>query len=173
MSCYKTGDNKHLQCPPRMDDGRHFTDFRTNSHINNLIRTNNAIMNSHNYRTFLTQNANKLMNINRAYASEKNGCGPCNDKRVDTMLPEQTIQVCNNQSCKVDLVNNQGIGMGRRYNTIEQQCNHPADAPPNQPSSCCAETNDQFNYHNQLDSLIQNNLNPNRKVNKNPEAFNL
>jgi len=40
-------------------------------------------------------------------------------------------------------------------------------------STCCAETNDQFNYHNHLDSLIQNNNNSNKSVNRTPEAFNL
>ena len=43
MSCHKTSDNKHFDCPPRMDDGRHFTDYRSNCHINNLVRSNNAM----------------------------------------------------------------------------------------------------------------------------------
>ncbi len=29
-ACYKTGDNRYNDCPPRMADGRHFTDFRPN-----------------------------------------------------------------------------------------------------------------------------------------------
>ena len=41
MSCYKTGDNKHLQCPPRMDDGRHFTDYRPNCELNANIKLDN------------------------------------------------------------------------------------------------------------------------------------
>ena len=28
--CYKTSNNKYSDCPPRMADGRHFTDFRPN-----------------------------------------------------------------------------------------------------------------------------------------------
>ena len=58
MSCAnRTTDNKHFHCPPRMDDGRHFTDYRSNCHFNNLVRANNAVMNSHDYRMFLTNNA--------------------------------------------------------------------------------------------------------------------
>ena len=36
--CKKTSNNKYFNCPPRMDDGRHFTDYRPNDRVNNLIR---------------------------------------------------------------------------------------------------------------------------------------
>ena len=49
MSCYKACNNKHFNCPPRMDDGRHFTDYRPNCHVNNLVRGNNAVLNSHEF----------------------------------------------------------------------------------------------------------------------------
>ena len=29
-NCHKTTNNKYFQCPPRMSDGRHFTDYRSN-----------------------------------------------------------------------------------------------------------------------------------------------
>ena len=106
-SCYKTSNNKYFKCPPRMDDGRHFTDYRPNCHVNNLVRTNNAVINSHNYRMFLTHNGQKLMTLNRGYASEKNSCAPCQEPyHQGTMLPEQSVQVCNNKSCNTDFVNN-------------------------------------------------------------------
>ena len=44
-----------------MADGRHFTDYRPNCHANNLVRANNAVLNSHEYRMFLTHNANKII----------------------------------------------------------------------------------------------------------------
>ena len=179
MSCYNTGDNKHLQCPPRMSDGRHFTDYRTNCHVNNLVRTNNAVTNSHGYRTFLTSNATKLMDINRSYASQKNGCGDCNDGHNTTMLPEQAVQICDNRSCNVDFVNRNGLGLGRKYNTIEQNCDHPVDAQLLKPSSCCAETNTQYNYYKHADTPSQGgtddlskNINVASQTNV-PEAFNL
>ena len=59
-TCYRTTNNKHFNCPPRMDDARHFTDYRPNCHINNLVRANNAIMNSHEYRMFLSNNAENI-----------------------------------------------------------------------------------------------------------------
>ena len=63
MSCYKSSNNKKFKCPPRMDDGRHFTDYRANCHVNNLVRANNKILNSHEYRMFLTHNAKKIMDF--------------------------------------------------------------------------------------------------------------
>ena len=36
-SCYKTSNNKYFNLPPRMDDARHFTDYRPNCVMNNLL----------------------------------------------------------------------------------------------------------------------------------------
>ena len=156
-SCYKTSNNKYTNCPPRMDDGRHFTDYRPNCHVNNLVRANNAMLNSHQYRMFLQHNGNKLMSLNRTYACQKNCCGPCNPK--STMLPEQSIQQCNNRSCNTDFVNQNGLGIGRRYDTNSQECgNWPENMPVGQPSNCCADTNSLFNYYNQIDSKAQGDL---------------
>ncbi len=60
--CYKTTNNKYFNCPPRMDDGRHFTDYRPNCFLNNLLAGNNNLQNSFELRTFLTNNAVDLMN---------------------------------------------------------------------------------------------------------------
>ena len=58
-------------CPPRMDDGRHFTDYRPNCFVNNLIQTQNRITDSYYYRQFLQENASKLIELNRLYAVKK------------------------------------------------------------------------------------------------------
>ena len=55
--CNKTSNNKFFDCPPRMDDGRHFTDYRPNSYVNDLIRYSNKVMSSYNARQFLQANA--------------------------------------------------------------------------------------------------------------------
>ena len=70
--CMKTSNNKFFGCPPRMDDGRHFTDYRGNCYVNNLIRANNNTFNSYQYRMFLTQNADNMMQMNRTNACQKN-----------------------------------------------------------------------------------------------------
>uniref|UniRef100_A0A6C0JEQ3 Uncharacterized protein n=1 Tax=viral metagenome TaxID=1070528 RepID=A0A6C0JEQ3_9ZZZZ len=159
-SCYKTSNNKYFNCPPRMDDGRHFTDYRPNCHINNLVRANNAILNSHQYRMFLQHNSNKLMNLNRTYACQKNCCGPCQPEyNQGTMLAEQSVQQCNNRSCNTDFVNKGGLGLGRKYDGDSQQCgNWPKTLPVNQQYNCCADNNALFNYYNQIDSKAQGEL---------------
>jgi hypothetical protein len=156
-NCYKTSNNKWFSCPPRMDDARHFTDYRPNCHMNNLVRTNNEIVNSYDYRQFLTRNADKLIDLNRAYAVSKNGCGPCMvPYNTGTMLPEQNLTVCNERSCNNDVVEAEGLGTGRWYsNTMGACANWPSTIPINQPSNCCAPSNKLFNYYDQLDGKIQ------------------
>ena len=179
-SANRTTDNKHFHCPPRMDDGRHFTDFRSNCHFNNLVRANNAVMNSHDYRMFLTNNARGLMELNRSYACQKNGCGPRPGKeQPSTMLPEQTMQICNNKSCNVEFVNKNGLGQGRKYDQEPIDCPAPTGIPVNQPYNCSADNGKPFNYYNQVDSDVQGNLssegnaNAVRQQGKVPAAFNL
>ena len=160
MSCYKSSNNKYFKCPPRMDDGRHFTDYRPNCHVNNLIRSNNAIMSSHEYRMFLTHNASKLMDLNRTYTVQKNGCGPCTEPYHEgTMLSEQTVQSCNNKTCTAELKNVSGLGIGRKYNKDSDKCvDWPEQLPIEQPYNCCADTNSLFNYYNDIDSKVQGDL---------------
>ena len=114
--CYKASNNKHPNCPPRMDDGRHFTDYRPRCQLNNLIQMNNNINNSFQYRMYLTRNAEALMDSNRAYISKKNSCGPCMEPyNQGTMLPESTKVSCNNNSCNAEVVDTKGLGQGRNY----------------------------------------------------------
>ena len=71
-SCSKTSNNKFFGCPPRMDDARHFTDYRPNCHLNNTLKANNKTFNSFQYRMFLTHNANKhYRNIRNHPKAEK------------------------------------------------------------------------------------------------------
>ena len=166
MSCYKTSNNKYFKCPPRMDDGRHFTDYRPNCHVNNLIRSNNSTINSFQYRQFLTNNATKLIDLNKTYACQKNCCGPCKKPyNVGTMLGEQTMKVCNTSSCNTELVNKNGLGQGRKYSTEGAACpGWPESLPVNQPYNCCAKTKDLFNYYNHVDSKAQGEMFPRKTV---------
>ena len=58
-SCIKTSDNKHFGCPPRMSDSRFFTSYAPECHVNDLIRADNNISNSFQYRQFLQQNGKR------------------------------------------------------------------------------------------------------------------
>ncbi len=81
MSDYnKTSNNKYFDCPARMDDGRAFTDYRPRSTVDNMIRINNGIQSSYEYRQFLMHNATKIMDVNNMYTEDKVGCNSCNYK---------------------------------------------------------------------------------------------
>ena len=45
-----------------MSDGRHFTDYRSSCVANAMIHVNNELTNSYEYRNFLTQNAEEIIN---------------------------------------------------------------------------------------------------------------
>ena len=125
MSCYRTTDNKYDDAPPRMADGRHFTDYRQSCDLNNVITKDNNIKNSFETRLFLQHNASNLMDLNRANACLRNCSRECgadvNDDVVEgfesTMLPEKYKQVCNANSCEYKLNNSDGLGLGREYFT--------------------------------------------------------
>lgn len=68
---------KYHHCPPRMDDARHFTDYRPNCVVNNLIQVQNQIGDNYHYRQFLVNNASKLMELNDLYATKRNYCSTC------------------------------------------------------------------------------------------------
>ena len=147
-NCYKTSNNKHFNCPPRMADGRHFTDYRGNCYVNNLIRNNNNIFNSFQYRSFLTNNAKNLMELNKAYACQKNCCGPCQQPyEVGTMLPTETNTTCNSGLCgttkMMDINKNNPT-----HNNRKLHCNQwPTDLPYNMPKNCCTPAKNNFDYY--------------------------
>ena len=144
MSNYKTTNNKFFNCPPRMDDARHFTDYRPNCHVNNLLRTNNAIMNSHEYRMFLTHNAEKLMEIHNKHNYAKNGVFNCKEPyETGTMLPEIDRVLCNNDNCSLIKVDENGLGRGRQYSQDPNAILDPFKSPQ-------YKLDDKYIYDNRL-----------------------
>ena len=146
MECYKTSNNQHFGAPPRMADGRHFTDYRPNCHINNIIRAGNNVMNSFQYRTFLTRNADELMNINRSYASMKNASGPCKEPyhSVNT-LPEVNKVKCDKNNCEIIGFDPKGMGQGRIFSDNENKCDNIGQ--PNVAPNGCAKPEDNLRYY--------------------------
>ena len=55
-------DNFFKGCPAKMSDGRLFTDYRMSSRRNEHMKYINNISNEDDYRMFLQQNADKIMN---------------------------------------------------------------------------------------------------------------
>ena len=72
-------DNFYHDCPPMMSDGRHFTDYQTATRRNEYIKYINTIFRDDNYRLFLQQNANPILdnvwNFHKRNTNcWKNGC---------------------------------------------------------------------------------------------------
>ena len=101
-TCYRTANNKHFNAPPRMADGRNFTDYRDSFVVNNLVISDNknSVSNSYDYRMFLQQNASQIMERNWEQAYLKNGVFNCSQPfETGTMLPEQVMQSCDAHRC--------------------------------------------------------------------------
>ena len=162
-TCFKTSNNKYFQCPPRMADGRHFTDYRPSNYINDLIRADNSISNSLQYRVFLQNNANTLMDKHRSIACNLNCCGTQANKEdfnngnlningTDTMVPEQYKFTTDGRTAKFVINDVSGIGTGRNYNTYEQ----PDDACSSLPSGWPSSVNNTNDTKNQCTSPLDN-----------------
>jgi hypothetical protein len=107
MNCDKTSNNKYFDCPARMDDGRTFTDYRSSSSVDDMIRYSNNVMSSYEYRQFLIHNATNLMKVNNQYTNNKIGCYSCNAEKIP--FNETCVINKNYSSCKV--TDNNGVGL--------------------------------------------------------------
>lgn len=114
-NCNKTSNNKYFDCPARMDDGRTFTDYRSSSHVDDMIRYSNNIMGSYEYRQFLINNATNIMDINNQYTSNKVGCKSCNAMHI----PFHTKCDINNSFSVCSTVNPHGIGLENSVSDLE------------------------------------------------------
>ena len=63
-----------LSCPAKMADGRHSTNYMNPRVFNQKIRSINELGSSHEYRHFLQNNANKIMENERKYIDENFKC---------------------------------------------------------------------------------------------------
>ena len=71
----KVSNNRYLNCPARMDDGRHFTNYEQNMKTNKTIENKNNIKQDSNaYREFLIKNAKTLMQQNKDEMNRLNSC---------------------------------------------------------------------------------------------------
>ncbi len=78
-------DNRyHKQgCPPLMSDGRFVTSYVDSGILNQFIRHVNEIGSAQDFKNFLTNNAEEIMNKERKFITNKNTCdvnGKCSGK---------------------------------------------------------------------------------------------
>lgn len=67
-------DNYYKNCPPRMDDGRFTTNYKSSSTINEYIKYMNGITRDDDYRLFLQINADRLMDSEWMYLRKNDSC---------------------------------------------------------------------------------------------------
>jgi len=149
-SCYKTSNNKFFNAPPRMSDGRHFTDYRPSYELNMKISADNELDDSYKYRQFLIDNAEQLMEINKKQSFMMNGNTECVEPYTQgTMLPEAQKMVCDMKSCKVVDNYENGLGMGRVYTKDPNaSCLAPLTEPEMKTSgNLCSPNSDLANYY--------------------------
>ena len=125
----KTSNNKYFDAPARMDDARTFTDYRTSSSVDDMIRYSNNVMSNYEYRQFLINNADEIMDINRKYTQDKVGTSGCNAKPV----PFYSTCDVNSTYSKCSVTNSNGVGLNNVVNQVESFSN--LDIPfPNSPT---------------------------------------
>lgn len=118
MNCYRATNNKYKSCPALMSDGRGFTDYRSSRQANDSLRSEMDIINSHNFREFLIQNSDKLIQTDRKNANLINGSSQC--ATPGTMLPEKFLQKCDKKICSLVLHNKDGLGVGRYTDNVSK-----------------------------------------------------
>jgi hypothetical protein len=67
-------DNFFQSCPAKMSDGRFLADYRSANTRDQYIKTINGFVRDDEYRWFLQQNANSIMNKEWEILKEKNSC---------------------------------------------------------------------------------------------------
>ena len=112
-SCYRVSDNIYLNMPPRMDDGRHFTDYRNNNHVHSFrisqIRNKNpGVNNSYSVRQYFINNGEDIISSHRKFIN----CRNRSDQNKTISSPHLTELECDKFKCTHKNINNKGLGHG-------------------------------------------------------------
>ena len=74
-TCYSGSNNIHFGFPPIMSDGRNYSQWQPGAVINNEIKKQSNITSNWEYRKYLTENANSIIEHNQLSACDE--CGGC------------------------------------------------------------------------------------------------
>ena len=98
-------DNNIFEFPARMSDGRFITDYSPNCMLNNKYQQS---MNSFEYRNYLTNNSNQIVdNINQTN-NQLYSCLSCSGN----LNPSSKYKLnCNEINCQLDIINKNGIAL--------------------------------------------------------------
>jgi hypothetical protein len=158
-TCVRPSNNKHFDCPPRMSDGRLFTDYRPRCDVNFWAAQRGSGSGSYAYRQHLIGNATSIIDGQRAAAYAIASCGPCVARfdQPGTMLPEKDVLSCDMRTCVRVPTNADGLGTGRdfgvpaalqaqqRAGMVKYQAQQ--DARATGAANCCASTGARNDYY--------------------------
>lgn len=155
--CQRPSNNQYFNCPPRMADGRHFTDYRPRCTQQYQDKVSNKLLSSYEQRMYLTSHADELIKTNARNAYMNNRCGPCMEPYDQgTMVPEFEKQVCNERTCGFSMNDPYGVGLGRKFYTedmdeplrkkfLEEKEKETKFFKEN--SQCCGTVSDDLQYY--------------------------
>jgi hypothetical protein len=119
----------------------------------------NQMPSAFDYKTYLTNNAEEIMQKNALSAYMKASCGPCVDSNgwdQGTILPEFDSQECNTRTCSFKVSDSWGLGRQRRYydNDMDKKMNAKFIQEKEKENeffkstiSCCGTTDDSLAYY--------------------------
>jgi hypothetical protein len=67
----------NFDCPPLMSDGRHITDYRPSSHVQELIKDRYDVHNHYDLKQVLQNQGLEIQRMNHQYYLSKNNCYSC------------------------------------------------------------------------------------------------
>ena len=120
-----SSNNKFIDCPALMADGRAFTDYRSSCEVNNDLRSGQT--NSLEYRNYLINNATSLLNTQQGDMEKKLSCGSCKNTDMGNNLQSCDNGVCSNVNVPTALMKEIGSDakiQGSPY--LESQNNEPS-----------------------------------------------
>tara|TARA_B100000780_G_scaffold250841_6_gene197203 strand:+ start:349 stop:819 length:471 start_codon:yes stop_codon:yes gene_type:complete len=106
MNPTRIPNNKYLNCPAQMADGRQFTDYRPISKVNQDVMHEKNIQSNFDFRNYLIHNGNDMIDSDRTVVKEKNDCNECNAMYIKNKYACKTNYV--GQMCEPFDIN--GIG---------------------------------------------------------------
>lgn len=86
MSTGGARDNIYRDAPARMDDGRHFTDYRNQKMVHYIAQNTNGFRSTHEYRAYLTHHSTELRDRSVDYAQAQNGARHAAADRVERVV---------------------------------------------------------------------------------------
>ena len=97
-------DNYFMDFPARMQDGRLFTDYRSNC----ILNSKSLSMSSLEYRNYLTNNADNIIKNHMKITEELINCKTCSDYSI---IPPYVTMECNTNNCIQKDIMPDGVGI--------------------------------------------------------------